>query len=685
MKQVIKNAETYATQISRYEADLYVKGYTEIKKQNFLILFAHHIIPVDRKKKQYFFELLSQSTYNSPNNYIHRFCAVNGTQLPDKDKQKEALSFLNINAYTATVNKNQILMPVAPNAFKHYTFELERIDNDQGNKIFVINFHPKKISRSLVSGTMHIVDKSWTIDQFKLKGLSPYARFELQIYFGKEAHQLLLAEKAQLKLWYSVLGNVIETTYHSFYKYKRIEWVNEDEASKKEKEKHRSLDLTEYHQIITDTVPVISDTAFWERVRAVPLSVEEDSLYNTAKRKKEEKGLEAPADSSEKLEYMKLTENLTNSLNFDRNTMHIRYSGILNPFQLGYSGFNGLSYQQRLRIRKEYDDGTILRFNPEIGYVFKRKKIFYKVDGEWEYWPERQGTLSGIIGNGNQAYSSELIDDINELLKDSAFNFDNLNLKYYNDYYVELKNRIELINGLQLTTGVSYHCRIPVKEKGDKVVNEDISDLINEDYNDLSPYIGLTYTPRQYYRMEGRHKEYLYSNFPTMSVEYARGIPGVLGSVGNYERMEADIHQSISLGLLRRFSYHVSGGFFSKQKSVYFADFRYFARRNFPESWNEPIGGRFNLLKSEWYNASNSFAQAHFVYESPFILSSLLNISRYVLTERFYISKLWTPALPNYTELGYGFGNHIFNMAGFLGFDAEKCQGVGLKFTFEGF
>ena len=45
-----------------------------------------------------------------------------------------------------------------------------------------------------------------------------------------------------------------------------------------------------------------------------------------------------------------------------------------------------------------------------------------------------------------------------------------------------------------------------------------------DNYNDFVPYIGLSYTPYQYYRMDGRLKEYVQSSFPTISVKYARAI-----------------------------------------------------------------------------------------------------------------------------------------------------------------
>ena len=137
--------------------------------------------------------------------------------------------------------------------------------------------------------------------------------------------------------------------------------------------------------------------------------------------------------------------------------------------------------------------------------------------------------------------------------------------------------------------------------------------------------------------------------------------------------------------MARRFNYHVSGGLFTAQKSTYFADFSYFTRQNFPESWDEEFGGVFHQLRRIWFNASDKYIQAHVMYESPFILFQLFKpkTSKHILSERFYISQLWMPIKPSYTEFGYGLGNHIFNIAFFIGFDKLKYDGIGAKFAFE--
>lgn len=673
MRLVIANASGYASAVSKYDAEIYIKGRTEILKQNFLMRFAHHLFPVNRKNKDMIFEMVTHSQFNAPNNYVHRFEAANGNSIPNSAKQEEVLAFLNLNVYSSTVYDETIIMPVAGNAFKLYRFNLESVEDTMGLRIYKIRFLPKQWSQKLVCGDLYVIDKSWTIDKIDMNGRASFAEFNVVMSYSRNFRRFILPEKADLFLRYHVLGNAIATTYHSTFKYNAVEWIEENYENNRKK----SLDLTSYYRLSSDTVPIIRDTAYWNRKRDVPLTESERQAYYSKEKNK--------TDRLDSTDYLKVTERLTNTVNLNYRTTRIKYSGILNPFQLGYSARNGITYKQRIRLSKTFDRDRQLRFRPEIGYVFKRKEIFFKVGSDWEYYPEKMGILSLTLANGNQSYSSDITDKINEQLKDSTFDFNDLNLKYFRHYYVDLRNSIELFNGFQLIAGVSYHRRVPVKKNTDREAGEDVEEIIKEDYNDFTPILGFSYTPRQYYRMDGHRKEYVHSYYPTIAIEFARGIPGVGKSLGNYGRVEVDIHQSVSLGLLRLLNYHLSGGLYTMKKSTYFADFQYFTRHNFPDSWNDRIGGVFNLLKREWFNAADRYVQAHFMYQSPFILFQLFKpkASKYIFSERFYFSQLWTPVLPSYTEVGYGFGNHIFNIALFAGFDRWKYDGIGLKFAFE--
>lgn len=679
MRLVIKSSAYYASQIEQYNSESYIKGLTTIHKRNFLILFAHNIIPVNRRRTDMLFEIVCNTEYNAPNSYAHNILAINGNALPDKDKCMEAIQFLSFNVYNPTASNEALLFPTAPNAFRYYDFKLldTRIDNEK--KTYIIEFKPKRLSRNQLSGTFHIEDGSFMFKHIDFRGRYLFANFKFELNFEEIGTGQLMPVVGKLFLKYNLLGNEITSSFRLSRKFTRVDLCLDETQTHNI---HKSYDLTQYNKIASDSFPVIRDSIYWNSKRDIPLTEDEKDIYNASEEKKatsKKSKIEAPNVQK----YLNMTEKLVSTMSFNNPKTRIKYSGIINPFQLGYSGRDGITYKQKVKISHVFKNEQQILLSPEIGFLFKHKEIYFKTPIEWIYMPERLGSLKFEIGNKNNSYTSEITDEINQLLKDSTFKFEDLNLKYYSDRYLELRNNIEIANGLQFYQGISYHHRKPVKKGRDKVLDDQLTDLINDTYNSFAPYIGLTYTPGQYYWMDGKNKTYLYSKYPTFTIEYARSIKNVLKSNSSFERIEAGINQKIPLGLLRYFSYYLSGGTFTRQKTVYFADFTYFAPRYFPESWDEDIGGRFYVLKREWYNAATAYAQAHMMYECPFLIARLINSSRYIMTERLYFSHLWTPALKSYSEIGYGFGNHIFNIAFFFGFDHLKNTGFSMRFGFE--
>lgn len=680
MRCAISKAKEHESRIADFSAELYVKGHTEVLKSNFLYRFAPKIIPVDRRNKHTVFELTSELAYTSPNHFSHNLKAINGNVSLSSEVQTEVLKFLHINIYGETAYKDEVILPLSQKALKLYKFSLYSTDSNRGYKIYKIRFEPRYgWSTKLVCGYLYIVDGIWTVDRFDINGVLDFAEFNMQMSFKHVLNQFFLPNKVDIALRYKVLKNVVQSNYTVGYKY------NDVQLAKLNQRKTRSYDLSQYYALENDSIPIIKDSIYWNSKRVVPLTGTEKMLYQHSiiNREKERSSKHNRFDT---LQSFKVTKQLTNSMNFSYKDMRMKYSGLLNPFKLGYSKSGGITYKQDLRLNKDLSNDRYIQFHPSIGFVFKRKEIFFKFGGQWVYAPKRMGGLSLWVGNANQGYSSELTNRVNDLLQDSTFNFDSLDVKYYKDYYVDIRNTFEVFNGLKLGVGLSYHFRKPVDKLTWVDIGSDIKDLVNSTYGDFTPILNVTYTPGQYYRMNGYRKEYVRSRYPTLTLEYAHGIPGILGSRGSYARIEAEIDQSVELDNLSRFSYRLGGGHFMNQRSTYFADFTFFARRNFPESWRGGMGGVFQLLDRNWYNAAPTYAQAHFMYESPFLLLRLMKrsvISRYVFSERLYMSQLYMPVLPSYTEIGYGVGNHIFNIGFFAGFEGSKYTELGVKFVFE--
>ena len=297
------------------------------------------------------------------------------------------------------------------------------------------------------------------------------------------------------------------------------------------------------------------------------------------------------------------------------------------------------------------------------------------------------GSLSFSIGNGNPTYSSLFVDQIQDSLKNKGLSFEDISPHYFKDYYFKLLNTIEITNGLLFQTGIDYHIRKGESKslmlRSTDETLQPIEDLFGT-RRSFAPFFRFSWTPRQYYRYEGRQKIYVRSNFPTFKVELSRSFQDILGSTSEYNRVEFDISQNIPIGLMHTLHYHLGAGKFIDQKTEYFADFVYFSRSNFPENWNDKLGGGFNLLERDLYNATDSYIQGHLMFETPFlILKNIPFISDFADKERIYLSQLHTPYIKSYTELGYGIGNRFFNAGIFTSFHKTNFRKIGVRAAFE--
>ena len=671
MRQVIRLAPRYQQAIQHYQADTYIKGYTYTPKRNRMIRYMHWLTPVDKHPDNQLFELDAQSNYQAPNHYQNRIKAFQTSRLSEGSHYQELFAFINMNIYAPTIYDKEIITPLSPEADKYYAFRLEGSELVEGRLLHRIRFTPRKWSQKLLSGELQVVDSLWTVDRILMKGRASLEDFEIDMRFSREESQQLLPVQADLRMQFEAFGNQIITELHAALRYQEVIYNTSFEEGD-----HLSLDETRYYTVAGDSLRLITDSSYWASRRDKPLSTTEQALYN-----------ETPTieqiDSSLINHYAQLGQRLTSTVNRDYKSVRMQYSGLFNPLQLSYGSEHGVTYKQELRLSHTYARDRQLRFHPEVGILFRSKQLRIKATTDWEYKPERRGMLRLTLANDNQEIPSEVIQLISEKLqlteKVKDFNFKELDLPYYHHYYADLSNQIELFNGLTFFGGIAYHLRTPVQKEREGTL------IKLKNANDFEPFIGLTYTPRQHYWMDGYRKEYLYSAFPTFRLELGKGIYGVMGSHSDYWRLETGLNQTLRLGLSERLSYNFSSGFYFETRYNYFANFRYFAKQYFPEPWRDRFGGIFHLLSSDWYYASERYVQAHCMYEAPFILLHFIKprTHRYIVSERFYLSQLWTPVKPNHTEMGYGVGNDLLNVALFLGFDKFKYQGAGLKLSLE--
>jgi hypothetical protein len=682
-------AEKYNGLVESFKAEVYTRTFVETIRRNFLYRHTHNIpgfVLHDPNNNEALIETLSTLRFEYPNNYMLDINHVTGTLTSRRDIDMIPFNLLNINIYGETTNDESFFMPTRFNTARYYNYRLYASFPENNKTYYIIYYTPIYENTKLLRGHFIVESGTWRIKFFRGEGLAIFSDFSFEITMGNEWVTNYLPQDFIIHQRASYLGNIIENRHLARITYKDI-------ILRQPSKPYRSLNISDFYRVRLDSVPLYSDSVFWNERRPIPLEDREKAVMHRFHERQQEKLQQSMTQTDSISGGQRMTQfaqRMVMNSNYRLKSTRIGYSGLLNPTMLGYSTYDGFTYRQKISLNVDlYRGRQTLNTNAFVGYMFRHKEFFSDITTTWNYNPSHLRSLTLSLGNGNPTYSSLFIQQVQDSLRQSGLTFDDIALPYYRDYYMRLFNTYEVTNGLLLNTGVSYHFRVGRNKKSAlrSSTNEETSDNIDDLFGtrrDFMPFIRVSWTPQQYYRYEGRQKIYVRSRYPTFKIEMARSFENILGGMSDYGRIEFDMNHNIPFGLMQSFKYHVGAGTFINQKTEYFADFIYFQRNNFPESWHDGVGGVFNLLDRRLFNASDSYVQAHLMYETPFlILKSIPFITNFADKERIYVSQLYTPQIVSYTELGYGIGNRFFNAAVFGSFHRLDFKRIGARIVFE--
>ena len=693
LNNIFEFSPFYSKIVDEYKADLYLKGRVQVHKSNKLVRYIPSMFRLEKGVNDYIIESLSEMHYTAPDIYNRKVKAMSSTFPRNKGELTDLTDFLNMNIYSSSIMTDKLLSPLDKESAKYYTYILDSIVGNPDNKTFKIRVIPKFKGTQLVNGYIWVSDEIWTIREVYFEGKFDMIEFKLRNIMGEEGDEEFLPVKLNLDINFKFMGNHLEMNADAWVKYNMVQFYKGGKRRKSQK-KH-SHDLTEFYQLTSDSTQMTTDKEMFNTLRPIPLLPEEDSLYHQYQLRQDTIKLVQPIEDKEKKSaefWGQLGDVLISSYNVNLAGLgSVKCSPLINPVMLDYSHSRGISYRQRFKFNKLFPDDKLLRIVPQVGYNFTKKELYVKGDLEFQYLPEKLGGIEISAGNGNRIYSSVVLDKL-KALPDSSFNFNEMELDYFKDVYLNVFHNIEPVNGLFIKAGVSVHwrhlmdkTRLQLKDFMTQAGGGMLQDLdIRSEYNSFAPRIRIEWTPSLYYYMNGRRKMNVGSSMPTFILDYERGFKGVFNSNDEHERVEFDVQQKIKLNQIRTISYRAGFGLFTKKDNIYFVDFVNFSRSNLPEGWNDEIGGTFQLLDRRWFNSSRQYWRGHVAYESPFIL--LRPFNRWlgmIQQERLYGGLLFMPHLNPYVELGYGIGTHIFDAGIFVSSINGKFDTVGFKFTFE--
>jgi hypothetical protein len=501
----------YSRIIDEYKADLYIKGKVKVHKRNHLIRYVPSMFRFEKHINDYLMESLSELHYTAPDIYDRKIKAVSTTFPRNRGQITDVMDYLNMNIYSSSLMSDKLLSPLDKKSSRYYHYLLDSIAGPPDCQRYKILIIPKFRGTQLVSGYMWVSDQIWTIRELYIEGVYDVIRFKVRVKMGEEGDVEFLPVQFDLNLVFKFIGNHLEMDMGAWLKYNEIKFY-EGAARRKSQKKHRH-DLTESYKLTCDSEQLITDKEKFNELRPIPLSALEDSLYRSYALRQDTLLRVPKKKKNEHLEFWgELGDMLISSYNVNLSSMgSVHCSPLINPVLLDYSHNRGFSYKQKFKYSRLFHDGRILRISPQIGYNFTHKELYVKADADWQYWPEKQASFEVSVGNGNRIYSSVVLDQLKQL-PDSTFNFDQLELDYFKDVYLNLFHNIEIVNGLFIKAGVSVHWRYLINNS--KVILEkplpdkDWAALrgIRSEYNSFAPRIRIEWTPGMYYYMNGRRK-----------------------------------------------------------------------------------------------------------------------------------------------------------------------------------
>ena len=464
---------------------------------------------------------------------------------------------------------------------------------------------------------------------------------------------------------------------------------------RKERGEKPSLEVIDNYTIKKDSVQLQHDSVYWAMMRPAPLDRKELALFTLSDSIKA-----APYTPEGKRQKGKeiVMGILGSGYTFGSDSLwRIDYSGMLNPFEAGYNVVDGWSYGQAFQIHKETaGNGGYIQLRGRVSYAFCREVWMWNVLAEQRYWVRRRGYWSLELSSQTRDFSGNqgvgLVNDWSSLL------FRINPTRFYEGKRIDFNHSIDLANGLVWDLGFKWEERRPLKNHSDYSLFYKNSRSFAPNTPNNSPYvrnnpaiigshkaallhIGITYTPKRYYRMVEGRKMMLSSHYPTFFVQWIKGIPRLCGSQSDFDFLSAALFQTKNFGYHHTLNYRVEAGTFIHTRQLYFADFHHIYANQSGVSLNRDLNtfqllGTYQLANPEWY------LQTHIRFQTPYIaLKHIPIFTNPMIREGIQLSYLLQPNLRHYTELGYFMNFILFNVGVFAGFEQAKYQSWGFRLS----
>lgn len=659
--------------IEGFSSEVYARHRLRTRRRGVIMRYLPGMFRLEHGENEYLGESLSHYRFRPPGGLDRKTVAAYSTMPYISAGEDLWTGRYTLSIYEPNLFTDRILSPLNRLNRKYYRYQAGADYVISGRRYVTVVVTPAIHNTQLVKGFFDVDAASGAVRLFSFDFMYDWALLRASGEMGEEGRATLLPRRIHIGSRTRLLGNRVDETFEATARYRFDSPGGGDSARSR-------YDLTEQCRLRTDRSQAIRERAAFDSLRPYPLLPAEAAIYQH-----HDSLHSARTDTARAKRRLWLSPKAEDFL-FDSHDFYLgrqtalRLPPLLTPAMVQWSDSRGVSLQTRFTLSYRFFDRFGLNFRPRVGYSFKQRQVYWQSPLILSIMPWLDGRVSVEAGGGDRMYNSAQADEVLKHFVGSA-NYDSIvnafnryDFDYYRDTHIKAELSLQPVVGLRLSAGIRYHYRrlIGWNEAADK------GGLFRSLFS-IAPRVHIDYTPGLYFYRDGKRPVPLHSSWPTFMIDYERGL-GESGRSTHYERFETDIRYRLPLHALRSFYFRLGAGFYTRRGRNCFLDYDFFRQSYLPETWDDEMAGRFQLLDTHWYNESRYYVRSTASYESPMLLFSRLKfLTRVVQKERLYANLLTVRRLGCYSEWGYGVATPLIDVAAFVAIAGQGQTGFGAK------
>lgn len=626
IRNAIANRKENSKKTARYNADFYSRGIFRVRDLPKKIMgqkidMFDDVIDSTRSGILYLSETVSKISFQKPDQMKETIIAskVSGN---DSGFSFNNAASANFDFYENYVDfRVNVVSPIADNAFNYYKYKFEGSFADENNQLInKIKVIPRRGTEPVMEGYIYIVEDSWAIYavDLSIKG-SQMQTPALNTLNLKQS----FSYNSLNRIWIKNTQTIdFEAGILSLKMNGRFTYVFSNfEFPERFDKKTFGSEVLKFEENANK-----KDDAFWNAIRPVPLTQEENDDYL-------KKDLLQTKKKSQK--YLDSIDARRNKFSVSDVIFGYSYNNSYQKWSLNYDGpirntsFNtvqgwktqiGFSYLSRDEEKRTYTSiGT--RFD----YGFSENRLRATVSYTQKFNNLNNSTLSVFGGSSvTQFNPSNPISDI--VNSTATLFFRNNFMKLYEKNFAAAQFSREVINGLQLSANLEYSQRKPLWNHAahTAITTEDIytsnNPLLPYDFETpafekhnlakASLVARISFGQKYWTRPDGKFN-IRNSDYPTLYLGYEKGFAATQKNY-EYALMTARLTHELTLGNKGELQLNLKAGKFSNADNIAFTDYRHFNGNQTHVSGGGSYTNVFNNLPYYTASTNDSYFESHF-------------------------------------------------------------------------